>query len=390
MLNFEFQLPTRFVFGSDAELQSGEMVARFGGKKVLVHYGTGSALQSGLIDRVANSLTDAGLQYELLGGAMPNPRDTLVYEGIKLIREKGIDFVLAAGGGSAIDSAKAMALGARYDGDFWDFFEGVAQPAAVVPFGVVLTVAAAGSESSNSAVITQESTKKKRGLGTEFNRPLFAIMNPSLTKTVPAYPTFCGVTDIMAHIFERYFTQIRDVDVTDRLNEALMLSVISAARVLVSDLQNDAARAEIMWAGTLAHNNLFGVGRVGDFASHQIEHELSALYDVAHGAGLAVVFPAWMRYVMPQNITRFYQFATRVWGCEMDFENPERTALRGIECFEFFLREIGMPLTLQDLGADESDIPYMARNTRRGPDGKTGFFEKLDTPEIEAILRIAT
>lgn len=389
MLNFEYQLPTRFVFGEDAEMKSGELVARYGGKKALIHYGGGSALKSGLIARVERSLSDAGISCVLLGGAQPNPRDTLVYEGIELIREKGIDFILGVGGGSAIDSAKAMAVGAANEGDFWDFFEGVRAPECVMPLGAVLTIAAAGSESSNSAVITQASTKKKRGLGSEFNRPLFALMNPALTKTLPAYPTFCGVTDILAHIFERYFTKVTDVEVTDRLNEGLMISVIDAARALFNDLQDGAARAELMWAGTLAHNNLFGVGRLSDFASHQIEHELSALYDVAHGAGLAVVFPAWMRYVMPKNVPRFCQFATRVWGCEMDFESPERCALRGIECFEAFLKEMDMPLTLLELGADEKDIPYLAAHVRRSADGKTGFFEKLDTPDIEKILRIA-
>lgn len=389
MLNFDYRLPTRFVFGEGAEEKAGALTAEYGGQKVLIHYGGGSAIKSGLIARVQKSLEDLGLKCVLFGGAQPNPRDGLVYEGIALIKKEGIDFILAVGGGSAIDSAKAMAIGAANDGDFWDFFDGVRVPSRVLPFGVILTIAAAGSESSSSCVITQEKTKKKRGLGTELNRPLFAIMNPDLTKTLPAYPTFCGVTDILAHIFERYFTNVADVDVTDRLNEGLMLSVIRAARMLNKDLEDGAARAELMWASTLAHNNLFGVGREGDFASHQIEHELSALYDVAHGAGLAVVFPAWMRYTMPKHVERFCQFAVRVWGCEMDFENPSRTALQGIEAYEAFLREIGMPLTFAQLGADKKDIPHLAKNVRRQPNGTVGFFEKLDTEDIEKIYTIA-
>ncbi len=389
MDNFSFYIPTQFEFGLDAERKAGEMIRALGKRRVLVHYGGGSVVRSGLLSRVLESLDEAGLTHTQLGGALPNPRDDKVYEGIELGRSFGADFVLAVGGGSAIDSAKAIALGIPYEGDFWDFFEDKAIPQDAVPLGAILTLAAAGSESSNSCVITQKKTLSKRGLNVELNRPKFALMNPALTYTLPPYQTGCGATDIMAHILERYFTNTKDVDVTDRLCEALLLTVIRAAKRAMQKPDDYDARAQLMWAGTLAHNNTCGVGRVGDWASHQIEHELSALYDVAHGAGLAVVLPAWMRYALPHDPNRFAQLAVRVWGCSLDFDHPEHTALEGIERFEDFLRGIGMPITLSELGAKSQDIPALARKTKRGPDGKTGNFIKLDTPEIEAILNIA-
>lgn len=389
MDNFSFYIPTRFEFGRGAELKAGEMIRSLGGTKVLVHYGSGSAVKSGLIGRVLAALDAANLTHVELGGALPNPRDDLVYEGIRLGRSFSADFILAVGGGSAIDSGKAIAAGIPYEGDFWDFFSGKAVPEAAVKLGAVLTMAASGSESSNSCVITQQSTLTKRGLNVELNRPQFALMNPELTYTLPPYQTACGVTDIMSHVLERYFTNTQDVDVTDRLCEALLLTVIRAAKQALKSPSDYDARAQLMWAGTLAHNNTCGVGRVGDWASHQIEQVLSGVYDVAHGAGLAVVLPAWMRYTLPHDPNRFALLASRVWGCSLDINHPERTALEGIERFEDFLRSIGMPSTLKDLGAKEEDIPMLARRTRRGPDGMTGNFMKLDTPEIEAILKIA-
>ncbi len=389
MLNFTRHIPTKFVFGRGAENQTGAEVKALGATRVLLHYGGGSAVRSGLIGRVEASLKEAGVPYVTLGGAQPNPRDTKVYEGIEIIRREGIDFILAVGGGSAIDSAKAMCHGALYEGDFWDFFCGKAVPKKSLPVGVVLTMAAAGSESSNSCVITQESTQTKRGLNVESNRPVLAIMNPELTMTLPAYQTACGATDIMAHIMERYFTNEQDVDLTDRLCEATLQAVIRAARIAVKNPEDYDARAQLMWASTIAHNDTLGVGRLGDWASHQIEHELSAKYDVAHGAGLAVVFPAWMRYQMDHNVMRFAQFAVRVWGCEMDFEHPEKTALNGIEAYERFMQEIGMPITFKELGAKTEDIPFMAAKVKRNPDGTIGNFRKLDTPALEAIYRIA-
>jgi len=390
MRNFERYIPTRFVFGKGAEESVGLEVKKLGAKKVLIHYGGGSAVRSGLIGRVESALNAEQIETVTLGGALPNPRDTKVYEGIECIRKNGVDFILAVGGGSAIDSAKAMAHGAAYDGDFWDFFSGKATPKASLPIGVVLTMAAAGSESSNSCVIMQEKTLIKRGLSTEFNRPKLAIMNPELTMTLPVYQIACGVTDILAHVMERYFTNEPDCDLTDRLCEATMQAVIRASRVAVKNPHDYDATAQIMWASTIAHNDTVGVGRQSDFASHQIEHELSGLYDVAHGAGLAVVFPAWMRYLYEKKPMRFAQFAVRVWGCEMDFEHPEKTALLGIEAHEQFLRDIGMPVTMRELGAKTEDIPYLAEHVKRmHPDGTTGHFYRLNTQDIEAILHIA-
>lgn len=389
MKNFEYCLPTKFVFGKGAESMAGRELKALGGTHALIHYGAGSAIRSGLIGRVCASLTEAGVKYTLLGGAVPNPRDTKVYEGIETVRREGCDCVLAVGGGSAIDSAKAIAHGACYDGDFWDLWSGKAPIEKTLPLGCVLTLSATGSESSNSSVIMQESTKTKRGTRSELNRPRFALMNPCLTFTLPPYQVACGATDIMAHIMERYFTNENEVGVTDNLCEALLKTVIQYAPVAYKNPADYDAQAQLMWAGTLAHNESCGVGREGDWSSHQIEHELSGMYDVAHGAGLAVVFPAWMRYTMTHDILRFARFAVNVWGCDMDFQHPERTAISGIERYEAFLSGIGMPLTLAELGARTEDIPVLAANTKRGPDGLLGQFVKLDIAAIEEILRIA-
>ena len=391
MKSFTHCVPTRFVFGRDAEDQAGALIRELGGTKALIHYGGGSAVRSGLIARVQRSLAEAGVESVLLGGAQPNPRDTLVYEGIELVRREGVDFILAVGGGSVIDSSKAIAHGSCYDGDFWDFFCGKARPARTMPFGAVLTMSAAGSESSNSCVITQASTKTKRGLRTELNRCRFAIMDPTLPMTLPPYQIAIGATDILAHIMERYFTDTTEVDLIDRMAEGAMTAVIRAVRIAVKQPDNYDAQSQLMWASTIAHNDTLGVGRTQDWGSHQIEHELSALYDVAHGAGLAVVFPAWMRYHMNRNVMRFAQFAVRVYNCEMNFEHPEETALRGIEAHEAFLREIGMPLTLKELGARTEDIPALAAKTKKtdAAAGTTGGVFPMTPADIEAILRIA-
>ena len=392
MKDFRYCLPTRFVFGHGAEQKAGEELAALGATRVLIHYGGGSAVRSGLIDRLEKDLREHGMEVLRLGGAMPNPRDDKVYEGIELVRREKIDFLLAVGGGSAIDSTKAIAHVACYDGDFWDFFCGKAKVEKTMPFGAVLTTSAAGSESSNSSVIMQESTKIKRGLSTEFNRPRIAFMNPELAMTVPKYQIASGATDILAHIMERYFTCETEVDLTDRLCEAAMQAVIRATRIAVKDPTNYDAQAQLMWGGTIAHNETVGVGRVGDFGSHQIEHELSALYDVAHGAGLAVVFPAWLRFHLtkPEHVMRIAQFANRVYGVSMNFEKPAETALRGIEAHESFLREIGMPITLKELGARSEDIPALAAKTKRNPgEDTTGRAWPVTGKEIEEILRIA-
>ena len=322
MNNFEYFLPTRFAFGRGVENETGRLLKELGATKVLIHYGGGSAVRSGLIGRIEKSLADAGIQYVELGGVQPNPRDTKVYEGIALVKKEKVDFILAVGGGSTIDSSKAIAHGSGYDGDFWDFFCGKATPQRTLPFGAVLTMSAAGSESSNSCVITQDSTKTKRGLRSDLNRCRIAIMDPELPMTLPPYQIACGATDILAHMMERYFTSTKEVDLIDRMCEGAMCAVIRAARIAVKDPTNYDAQSQLMWASTIAHNDTLGVGRVGDWASHQIEHELSAKYDVAHGAGLAVVFPAWMRYHMNKDVMRFAQFAVRVYGCPMNFEHP--------------------------------------------------------------------
>ena len=391
MLNFNYYSPTEFVFGRGAEERAGEMIRKRGGTKVLVHFGGGSAIRSGLMDRVTASLDAAGLPYITLGGVQPNPRSSLVYRGIELAHAEGVDFILAVGGGSVIDSSKAIALGVPYDGDFWDFFCGKAKPERALGVGVVLTLAAAGSEGSKSCVITQEDGGFKRGCGNELNRPKFALMNPEVTYTLPAYQTACGATDMMAHVLERYFTNEKGVDLTDRLCEAVLSALVKAGRAAMRDPNDYEARYNLMQAGTLAHNDLCGLGRKMDGSSHQIEHELSARYDVAHGAGLAVVFPAWMRYHLEtgHNIMRLAQFAVRIWHCEMNFENPAETALRGIEAYEGFLKEIGMPITMKELGARTEDIPELTRRVRRSPDGTVGQFQKLDDAAIERIFRIA-
>lgn len=389
MDNFTFYSPTYFAFGKKQEENVGHYVKRFGGSKVLLHYGGGSAIRSGLLERVKKSLEASGITYVELGGVKANPRSGLVYQGIDICRKEGVDFVLAIGGGSAIDSAKAIAAGAVYQGDFWDFYQGKPVNEAL-PIGTVLTIAAAGSEGSPDSVITNENGRYKRGATGEGLRPAFSVLNPELTQTLPAYQTACGITDIMAHLFERYFTTTKEVEVTDRMIEGLLLTMIHEGPRVIADPDNYQARANIMWAGTMAHNNSCGVGRVQDWSSHNIEHELSAEYDCAHGAGLAAVFPAWMKYVYKNDVMRFAQAASRVWGCAMDFGNPEQTALAGIEAFRSFLVSIGMPLTLGELGGKEEDIEKLAHRAccGDGRDGRFGGFVSLDEEDVANIYRL--
>ncbi len=388
MNNFTFYSPTYFVFGKNTENEAGHYVKRFGGSKVLIHYGGGSVVRSGLLDRVKASLDKENITYVELGGVQPNPRSGLVYQGIDLCRKEGVDFILAVGGGSAIDSAKAIAAGAKYDGDFWDFYEGKRVDVAL-KVATVLTIAAAGSEGSGDSVITKEEGMLKRGAGGEALRPVFSILNPELTQTLPAYQTAAGATDIMAHVFERYFTNTKEVEITDRLCEGVLQTIIKEVPRVIADPNNYDARANIMWAGMVAHNNLVGVGRDQDWASHGIEHELSALYDVAHGAGLAVIFPAWMTYVMKQDINRFAQIAVRLWGCPMNFANPEETAKEGIERLKQFLTSIGMPINFKELGAKEEDIKAMVEKLGLGETGTMGGFVKLSSKDVDAIYRLA-
>jgi len=388
MDNFNFYSPTEFVFGRDRENECGAYVKKYGGSKVLVHYGSGSAVKSGLLDRVKASLEQSGIAYVTLGGVQPNPRDTLVYEGVRICKEENVDFILSVGGGSCIDSSKAIALGALYDGDFWDFYSKKRPVERALPVGTVLTIAAAGSEGSGGSVITKEDGMLKRDAGSDFLRPRFSILNPALTQTLPAYQTACGATDIMAHVFERYFTNTKEVEITDRLCEAVLLTMIKETPRALAEPDNYDVRANIMWAGTVAHNDIVGVGRSQDWNSHGIEHELSGLYDCAHGAGLAVIMPAWMEFVYKHDVMRFAQMAVRVFGCEMNFEKPELTALAGIAAFRKFLHEIGMPINFEELGAKEEDIPTLVDKFGVG-DGKTGGFVALSAEDVAEIYQIA-
>lgn len=389
MNNFTFYAPTYFAFGKDTENETGKYVKRFGGSRVLIHYGGGSVVRSGLLDRVKASLDKEGLTYVELGGVKPNPRSGLVYEGIELCRKENVDFVLAVGGGSTIDSAKAIAAGAKYDGDFWDYYQGKPVEDAL-PIGTVLTISAAGSEGSPDSVITKEDGMFKRGASGEGFRPMFTIMNPELQKTLPAYQTACGITDIMAHLYERYLTNTKEVEVTDRMIEALLLAMIHEGPRVIEDADNYEARANVLWAGMMAHNNSCGVGRTQDWTSHDVEHELSALYDCAHGAGLAVVMPAVFTYNMKHDVMRFAQIAVRVWGCQMDFEHPEKTAKEGIEALRRFLISIGMPKNFEELGAKEEDIEKLAHTAvyGNGRNGTLGGFVSLDQKDIENIYRL--
>jgi len=388
MNNFDFFSPTHFVFGKDRENEAGSFVKKFGGTRVLVHFGGSSAESSGLLNRVRASLKKESLSFIELGGVKPNPRSGLVYEGIELCRKEKVDFILAVGGGSVIDSAKAIAAGVPYSGDFWDFYSKGLTVEACIPVGTILTIAAAGSEGSGDTVVTHENGMYKRGAHGDCLRPKFSILNPELTMTLPPYQTACGASDIMAHVFERYFTNTKDVEVTDRLCEAVLLTMVNEVPKIIKNPSDYEARANIMWAGMVAHNNIVGVGRDQDWNSHGIEHELSALYDVAHGAGLAVIFPAWMKFVYKHDVMRFAQIAVRLWGCQMDFQNPEKTALEGIAKYEAFLQSIGMPISFKEIGAKEEDIPLLVEKFGIG-DGKTGGFVQLDKKAVESIYRLA-
>ncbi|HSV55717.1 MAG TPA: iron-containing alcohol dehydrogenase [Magnetospirillaceae bacterium] len=386
MTGFTFAYSTKILFGRGREKEVGKETSAHS-RRILLHYGQGSIKKSGLYDRVCQSLRKAGVQFCELGGVVPNPRLSLVRRGIKLCRDENLDFVLAVGGGSVIDSAKAISIGVPYSGDVWDFFSGKSQIKSALPVGVVLTIPAAGSESSDGMVITNEEGQYKWDVGDPIVRPRFAILDPLLTLNLPARDTANGVADMLAHILERYFTRESGVDLTDRLCEAAMQGIIRTASLLPGDPANYDYRAQIMWGGTIAHNDFLGLGRVGDWGSHLMEHELSAIYDVAHGAGLAVIFPAWMRYLYRKKVQRFAQFAVRVFGLPMDFEHPEATALAGIRSLESFFRHLGLPVTLPELGVPTDRLEEMARKcTERGP---IGNFARLDEKEVLAIYRLA-
>ena len=390
MDRFVFYSPTLFAFGDGEEKNTGALVRRFGGSRVLLVYGGGSVKRNGAYDAVTASLKEAGIPYSELSGIQANPRSGKVYEGIEICRREGVDFLLAVGGGSVIDTAKAIAFGVPYDGDFWDFFTGKAKIETTLPVGTVLTISAAGSEGSDSCVITLEEGNLKWGCPkTDVIRPKFSVLNPRYTCSLPAYQTASGAADMIAHICERYFTNTPDVNLTDRLCHALLKTILEAAPKAIADPNDYAARADLMWAGMLAHNNSCGIGRVQDWASHQIEHELSAFYDCAHGAGLAVVMPAWMEFVMDHDVMRFSKFAVEVFGCEMDFAHPENTAKAGIARLRDFFRSLGLPVTLAEVGAKEEDIPAMVAHRAEKPAGfPYGGFVKIGPQEMEAILRL--
>ena len=387
---FTFYSPTLFAFGEGAETQTGELIRRFGGHHALLVYGGGSVKKNGAYDAVTNALRDADITWAELAGVQPNPRSGLVYQGIDLCQRAGADFLLAIGGGSAIDTAKAIAFGVPYEGDFWDIFTGKAKLERCMPIGAVLTIAAAGSEGSNSCVITQENGNMKWGSPkSDLIRPRFAVLNPRYTCTLPAFQTACGAVDMFSHICERYFSNTPDVALTDRLCEALLKTVVDAAPRALANPNDIAARSDLMWTSTLAHNNSVGVGRDQDWASHQIEHELSAFYDCAHGAGLAVVIPAWMEYVMPRNVSRFARFAVNVFGVEMDYACPERTAKEGIRRLRTFFHELGMPSTLAEVGGREEDIPAILAHRSRKPNAfPFGGLVKIGPDDMAAILRL--
>jgi alcohol dehydrogenase len=390
MINFEFHNPTKIIFGKCAEEKLQVIMKKYG-KRVLLHYGSGSVKTNGIYDKVKRQLDLAGAEIFELGGVQPNPRLKLIHEGIELCRRNKIEFVLAVGGGSVIDSAKGIAAGVPYPGDVWDFYTGAAVPEKTIPVGVVLTFPAAGSESSISSVVTKDEEKIKMPLDNEVLYPEFAILNPEFSYTLPPYQTACGISDIMIHVMERYFTRVKNVGITDRLCEGVLKNMIENAPIVLSDPTNYAARSEIMWSGSIAHNNLLHTGRIGDWASHMIEHELSGLNDVAHGAGLAVLFPAWMKYVYRHDIDVFVQYAVRVWNVEQKFNDPEWTALEGIRRLEEFFKGIGMPTRLEEIGFNEKDYESIAENCRKfDKENETvGNFVPLTKKDIVNMLKIA-
>ncbi len=391
MFDFKYYTPTKVIFGKGTESKVAELIKEFGGKKVLIHYGGGSVIRSGLMKKVTDTLDEAGISYVSLGGAVPNPRLGLVREGIELCKKENVDFLLAVGGGSAIDSAKAIGYGVFNEGDVWDFYDYKRQAKGCLPLGVILTIAATGSEMSDSSVITKEEGLVKRGYSSDFGRAKFAIMNPELTMTLPDYQTACGCTDIMMHTMERYFSNGGHMELTDSLAEGLLRTVKENAKILVKDPKNYDARAEVMWAGSLAHNGLTGCGSDGgDWMTHKLEHELGGLYDVAHGAGLAAIWGSWARYVYKDCLPRFKRFAIKVMDVP-EVGTDEEIALKGIEAVEDFYREIKMPTNLRELGVNvtEEDMAVMAHKCAVGVNGGKGSARFLKEEDMLAIFKAA-
>ena len=389
MNDFEYLVTTKIIFGKNAIAKTGAAVRDFGGSKaLLLHYGSGPVVDTGLLARVIDSLVASKVEFIEFSGVQPNPRISLVYQGIELAKRESVDFVLAVGGGSVIDTAKAIAAGALDDGDVWDFFLGKREPTASLPVGSVLTIPAASSEASEATVVSRE--ELKRDFVSELIRPKFAIMDPEVTFSLPANQTAYGVTDIMSHVMERYFTNVTHAELTDRMCEAVLKTMIHVLPIVLQDPDNYDARAEIMWAGTLAQNGLLSTGRIEDWASHMIEHELSGEYDIAHGAGLSIIMPAWMKYIYKQRLPQFIKFAMRVWDVDYDHNNPERTALEGIHRLENFFKEYGMPTCLGDMGIKTDKLAMLAERINYDDSGEIGNLVKLKKKDALEILKLAT
>ena len=393
MKDFNYFAPTEVVFGEQSEEQVAALVKKYGGTKVLVHFGGQSAVRSGLLDKICGLLKESGVDYVTLGGVVPNPRLSLAHQGIELCRKEGVDFILAVGGGSVIDSGKCIAMGvANPDIEVWDIYLGKVSPAKALPVASVLTIPAAGSEMSESTVVTNEEGDVKLGYSNNLLRPKFAIMNPRRTMTLPPYQTAAGVTDMMMHTMERYFTKDDDMDFTADLAEAALRSIKSAIFAVLKNPEDYRYRAQIMWGGSVMHNGLTGCGVSDDWATHQLEHELSGMFDVTHGAGLAAMWPSWARYVMHENLSRFVRFAVNVMDVPNDFTDPEGTALKGIEAMERFYHAIGMPVNIKELiGRDITDdeIAEMTRKCSRDYTSTCGCLKVLKAEDMEAIYKLA-
>ncbi len=390
MIHFTYHAPTKVVFQQEGELLCAQLLQEFGAHKVLVHYGGQSALRNGLLHRVCQCLQEAELPYVTLGGVTPNPRLSKVREGVALAKQEGVDFILAIGGGSVIDSAKAIAYGCVNDGDLWDYYSRKKSVCGALPVGCIATAAAAGSEMSNSSVITNEDGWLKRGLTTPYGFCRFAILNPSLTKTLSMYQTMSGCVDILMHTLERYFTREETLELNDEIAYALMRNVIRHARILLKDPQNERSRSEILWASELSHNGVSGDRTLGDWACHQLEHELSGMFDVAHGAGLSAIWGSWARYVLESDPMRFAQLAAHVWGID-DKQEPRAAALAGIAAMEAFFQEIGMPVNLAQLGLSlsEEQIETLTEKCTHFHQRTIGAFRTLGEDDIRAIYQSA-
>lgn len=392
MENFAYYTPTKVVFGKDEEKNVGKLAKEFGAKKVLIHYGGGSAVRSGLIDKIKTSLTEESISFVELGGVKPNPRLSLIYEGIKLAKENSVDFILAVGGGSVIDSAKGIGYGIANPDieDVWDLYIGKKKTQKCAPIGVVLTIAAAGSEMSGGSVVTKEDEQLKRSYGCDNARPKFAIMNPELTYTLPKYQIACGVVDIMMHTMERYFSPVGNLELTDKIAEGLLRTMIKYGKLSLENPHNYEARAEIMWASSLAHNGLTGCGGIGDWSTHQLEHDLGGVYDIAHGAGLSAVWGSWARYVYKENPKRFVQFAENVFGIEK-IGTDEEISIKGIEAMENFYKDIEMPISISETGINlsDEDVEMLAEKCSNNGTRYIGSFKKLFKEDMAKIYSMA-